>query len=150
MHKIQFVCHGNICRSPMAEFVMKKLVADKGLSDKFYITSAATSTEEIGNGIDYRARRQLIKMGIPFSDSKTAVQVSRLDYDKYDYFIVMDDWNARNINRIFLSDKEGKVHKLMSFTGSNADVDDPWYSGDFDKAYKDILAGCTALLQKLT
>ena len=149
MKKIMFVCHGNICRSPMAEFIMKKLVGDAGLADEFYIASAATSTEEIGNPVYPPAREELHKHGLSCK-GKHAVQLKASDYDKYDLFIGMDDWNMTNIRRIFRADPEGKVSKLLSFAGRNDDVSDPWYTRRFDVAYSDILEGCTALLKELT
>ena len=145
-----FVCHGNICRSPMAEFVMKKLVKDAKLENEFYIASSATSTEEIwqgvGNPIYPPARREMTKQGIPFDINKRAVQLKASDYENYDYIIAMDSMNVQNIIRIIGSDKIGKVHKLMDYTERGGDVADPWYSERFDVAYRDIYEGCTALL----
>ncbi len=153
MYKIMFVCHGNICRSPMAEFIMKKLVKDAGLSEEFVIASSATSTEEIWNGhgnpVYPPARRELQKHGIS-CDGKHAVQLKASDYDRYDLFVIMDSNNQRNIQRIFKSDPLDKVHKLMKFAGRDADVSDPWYSDRFDIAYQDIYDGCTGLLDYLT
>lgn len=143
-----FVCHGNICRSPMAEFIMKNMVKDEGLSESFFIASSATSTEEIGNPVYPPAQRELARHGL-FPTGKYAVQLKKSDYDKYDIFAVMDENNLRNIKRIFPSDPQGKVHKLLEYTGSGRDVADPWYSGDFETAYNDILNGCKALLDKL-
>lgn len=148
MIRIMFVCHGNICRSPMAEFIMKKLVADAGLSDEVYISSSATSTEELGNPVYPPARSELAKHGIGCG-GKTAVQLRRSDYDEYDYFIGMDSANIRNMNRIFGSDKDGKISKLLTFAGRGDDVSDPWYSRDFSTAYRDIEQGCRGLLIKL-
>lgn len=154
MTKIMFVCHGNICRSPMAEFVMKKLVADRGLSDSFYIKSAATHTDEIWNGrgnpIYPPARQQLISHHIPFDRGKTATLLTRDDRDGYDLFVCMDDENIRCANRILGTSDSGKCVKLMSFTGSSRNVSDPWYTRDFDMAYKDIYEGCKALLKYIT
>lgn len=151
--KILFVCHGNICRSPMAEFVMKKLVADAGRSEEFYISSCATSREEIFNGIGNPiyppAQRELKKQGIPFDSSKRAVQLRAEDYDKYDYIIAMDSLNMRNISRIIGEDRENKVYKLMSFAGKDSDVADPWFSDRFDIAFNDIVKGCKCLIEKL-
>ena len=149
MIKILFVCHGNICRSPMAEFLMKKLVCDKGLSDKFYIQSAATSTEEIGNGVHYGTRKVLDKYKIDYS-KKRAVQVTKADYDKYDYIVGMDRYNLRNMNRIFGDDPKGKISLLLDHTEEFRDVADPWYTGDFSQTESDVLRGCSALLRKLT
>ena len=150
--KIMFVCHGNICRSPMAEFIFRKMVSERGLQDKFVVASSATSTEEIWNGIGNPvyppAKAMLKKHGIN-CDGKRAVQLKKSDYKEYDMFIGMDTANIRNINRIFGGDPVGKIYKLMSFTGSGADVSDPWYSRDFDTAYNDIFAGCKALLENL-
>ncbi|MGN0517187.1 MAG: low molecular weight protein-tyrosine-phosphatase [Acutalibacteraceae bacterium] len=149
MLKIIFICHGNICRSPMAEFVMKDLVEKQGLASDFYIASSATSTEEIWNGIGNPvyppAKAELAKHGIS-CDGKRAVQLKKDDYGKYDLFIGMDSANIRNMMRIFGSDPKGKVHKLLEYTGSCADIADPWYSGDFTTTYKDIVAGCEAFL----
>lgn len=148
MIKVMFVCHGNICRSPMAEFIMKKLVADSRLSDEFYIASCATSTEELGNSVYPPAKSELAKHGIDCA-GKTAVQLKKSDYDKYDYFIGMDTANIRNMNRIFGSDRDGKIYKLLTFAGRGGDVSDPWYSRDFGTAYADIEEGCKGLLSHL-
>lgn len=148
MIKVMFVCHGNICRSPMAEFIFKDLVKIENLSDKFFISSAATSTEEIGNDIDYRAKRELEKHGI-IANGKKAIQITKNDYNLYDYILVMDDWNLRNIKRIIPSDSENKIHKLLDFSNNKRDISDPWYSGDFDEAYCDILEGCNCFLDFL-
>ena len=137
----------------MAEFVMKKLVADAGRSDEFYISSCATSSEEIfngtGNPIYPPAQREMKKQGIPFDSGKRAVQIMAEDYDKYDYIIAMDSLNIRNIKRIIGEDRDNKVYKLMSFAGSDGDVADPWFSGKFDTAFKDIYNGCKCLLERL-
>ena len=146
--KISFICHGNICRSPMAEFIFKKLVLDNGVSDKFYIDSKAVSYEETGNPVYPPARAELKKHGIS-CDGKVAVTLTKNDYNNYDYFVYMDNWNYRRIISIFGNDNENKVYKLLSFTGSNRDVDDPWYSGDFSTAYNDIYEGCVALLNHI-
>ena len=132
----------------MAEFVMKKLVSDAGYSNDFYITSSATSTEELGNPVYPPARSELAKHGIGCT-GKTAVQLKKSDYDKYDYFIGMDTANIRNMNRIFSSDKDGKIYKLLTFAGKSDDVSDPWYTRDFGKAYADIEEGCKGLLKHL-
>lgn len=147
-YRIMFVCHGNICRSPMAEFIMKNMVKDKGLSESFFIASSATSTEEIGNPVYPPAQRELKRHGLS-PTGKFAVQLKSSDYDKYDIFAVMDENNLRNIRRIFPNDPQGKVHKLLEYTGSDRNVADPWYSGDFETAYNDIYSGCEALLDKL-
>ncbi len=143
-----FVCHGNICRSPMAEFIMKDLVRKEHLESQIQISSSATSTEEIGNPVYPPARAELQKHGLS-SDGKYAVQVKKSDYEHYDIFAVMDSNNVRNIGRIFKSDPLGKVHKLLEFAGRNDDVSDPWYTDRFDVAYRDIHEGCTALLAYL-
>ncbi|MBO4866767.1 MAG: low molecular weight phosphotyrosine protein phosphatase [Ruminococcus sp.] len=148
MIKIMFVCHGNICRSPMAEFIMKKLVSDAGYRDEFYILSSATSTEELGNPVYPPARSELAAHGIGCA-GKTAVQLKKSDYDKYDYFIGMDTANIRNMNRIFGGDKDGKIYKLLTFADRGDDVFDPWYSRDFGKAYADIEESCRGLFAKL-
>ena len=152
MIKIMFVCHGNICRSPMAEFVLKDMVKKAGRENEFVIASSATSTEEIwggvGNPVYPPARDELKKHGIS-CEGKRAVQVKKSDYENYDYLICMDENNMRNIRRIIGSDPEDKIVKLLSFTGENRDVADPWYSGDFETCYRDIYNGCKALLEKL-
>ncbi len=147
MKKILFVCHGNICRSPMAEFVMKDMAQKTGID--LYIASAATSTEEIGNPVHYGTKRKLAEVGISVS-GKVAVQMTKSDYGKYDYIIGMDSANIRNILRIVGGDPDGKVFKLLSFVGSSRDVADPWYTGDFEATYTDVLAGCSGLLKELT
>lgn len=149
MTKILFICHGNICRSPMAEFVMRDMVNKAGLSDKFEIASAATSTEEIGNSVYPPVKRLLADNGIS-CDGKTARQLTKKDYDNYDFLIGMDGANYRNINRICGGDKQNKIHLLMDFTGSPHDVADPWYTRNFDATWNDINEGCKALLDKLT
>lgn len=146
MLKIMFVCHGNICRSPMAEFVMKKIVADNKLADKFLINSSATSTEEIGNGIHRGTKAKLTEMNIPFT-SHHAVQITKDDYKNYDYIIAMDSMNLRNLQRIVGFDNEKKIHRLLEFTNYSRDVADPWYTGNFDVTYTDIDNGCRALLE---
>ena len=148
MIKILFVCHGNICRSPMAEFVMKDMVEKQGIAEDFYIASAATSTEEIGNGVHHGTRRKLAQYGIS-TDGKRAVQIKKSDYDKYDYIIGMDSWNMRNMKRMLPEDKDNKLHLLLDFSTNPRDIADPWYTGDFDTTYDDILEGCTALLDKI-
>lgn len=146
MIKILFICHGNICRSPMAEFVFKNMVEKLGRGDKFYIASAATSYEEIGNPVHRGTKKILDNLGISCRD-KRAVHLERSDYDKYDYLICMDGANVRNTIRIVGNDE--KVFKLLEFAGSNADVADPWYTGDFDATYRDVLAGCRGLLKTI-
>ena len=147
MIKVLFICHGNICRSTMAEYVMKALVNKSGLSDTFFIDSAATSREEIGNPVHYGTRHKLEEVGIYCGNHK-ARQMQKHEYDEYDYIIGMDSWNIRNINRIIgNSDPEGKVSKLLDFTEEKGkDIADPWYTGDFDTTYRDVKKGCEALL----
>lgn len=148
MTKILFVCHGNICRSPMAEFIMKYLVKEKGLENEFYIESAATSTEEIGNGVHYGTRHVLDKYKVDYS-KKRAVQITRADYGKYDYIVGMDRYNMRNMERIFGGDPDNKLSLLLDHTGDFRDVADPWYTGDFSQTEDDVLRGCKALLKKI-
>ena len=148
MKKILFVCHGNICRSTMAEFVMKDLVQKAGLTDHFYIESAATSTEEIGNEVYPPAKRKLAEHGISCK-GKTARQMTRSDYQRFDLLIGMDDWNIRNMTRIAGGDPEGKIHKLLDYTARKGDVADPWYTGDFDATWRDVTEGCGELLKSL-
>ena len=148
MKKVMFVCHGNICRSPMAEFVMRDMVKKRGLESEFVIASSATSTEEIGNDIHPGTRRTLQKYGVPFT-RREAVQITRSDYDKYDFFIGMDSANVRNLGRIFGADPENKIKKLLDFTSRGGDVADPWYSDRFDIAYRDIYDGCMGLWEEL-
>lgn len=148
MHRILFICHGNICRSPMAEMVMKELVRRKGLEDCFEIASCATSTEEIGNPVYPPARAELARQGIP-CEKRGARQITRRDYEAYDLLICMDENNLRNLRRIIPSDPDGKVHKLMEYAGSRADVADPWYTDRFDLCYRDVIAGCEGLLHSL-
>ena len=148
MKKILFICHGNICRSPMAEFVMKKLVADLGRSAEFEIASAATSREEIGNSVYPPVRKLLNAHGIDCS-GKTARQLEKSDYEKYDWLIGMDSANIRNMSRICGGDPDGKIHLLLSYTDHCADVADPWYTGDFETTWRDVQAGCRALLAQL-
>ncbi len=150
MTKILFICHGNICRSPMAEFVMKDLVRKAGLESRFYIESAATSTEEIGNPVYPPARRKLAEHGIDCT-GKTARQLRNRDYDQYDLLIGMDQANLRNMHRICGGDFDGKLHLLMEFAGKpDAEVADPWYTDDFETTWQDVLAGCQGLLDFLT
>ncbi|MCI8659470.1 MAG: low molecular weight phosphotyrosine protein phosphatase [Lachnospiraceae bacterium] len=148
MVKILFVCHGNICRSPMAEFVLKDMVQKAGISDQFEIASAATSTEEIGNPVHRGTREKLKEVGISVA-GKTAVQLKKSDYAKYDYLIGMDTWNIRNMQRMLGGDPDGKLYKLLTFAGSSQDVADPWYTGDFEATYRDVMAGCNGLLRHL-
>ena len=146
MTKILFVCHGNICRSPMAEFMMKDLVKKAGMESQFHIESAATSTEEIGNPVYPPARRKLAEHGIDCAGKK-ARQLTNTDYGKYDLLIGMDRANLRNMHRICGGDSGGKMHLLMDYTGHPSDVADPWYTNDFETTWQDVLAGCRRLLE---
>ena len=152
MIKVLFVCHGNICRSPIAEFVMKDMVTKRSIADKFYIASAATSTEEIWNGIGNPvyppAKRELAKHGIS-CEGKRAVQITRADYGKYDYILGMEQRNIRNILRIVGKDPEGKVKRLLDYSDDPRDIADPWYTGNFESTYRDVLEGCEGFLAYL-
>lgn len=148
MKKILFVCHGNICRSPMAEFVMKKLVDEAGRSSEFEIASAATSTEEIGNPVYPPARRKMAEHGINCA-GKTARQLTRRDYEYYDLLIAMDQNNIRNMMRMLGGDPQNKVDLLLNYTDRPGEVADPWYTGNFDATWRDCMEGCTALLNHL-
>ena len=147
MIKILFVCHGNICRSPMAEFIMKDLVEKAGLEARFYIESAAVSAEELGNPVYPPARRELAAHGIS-CDGKTARQMSRADYDRFDLLVCMDTSNLRRMERICGGDPKGKLSRLLDHTDHPGDVADPWYTGDFTATWQDVWSGCTALLEK--
>ena len=149
MIKILFVCHGNICRSPMAEFIMKDLVRKAGLENQFHIASAATSTEETGNPVYPPARRKLAEHGIGCS-GKTSRQLTKADYGSYNLLIGMDSANLQNMRRICGGDPSGKIHLLMEYTSRPGDVADPWYTGDFETTWQDILEGCGELLTQLT
>lgn len=146
MIKILFVCLGNICRSPMAEYVMKYLVSQRGLDTQFSIDSAATSEEETGNGVHYGTRRKLAEVGIPCGDHR-ARKLTRQDYDAFDLLIGMEQANLRDMRRICGGDPAVKMHLLLDDTGSPRNIADPWYTGDFDSTYDDILEGCSALLE---
>ena len=145
MIKILFVCHGNICRSPMAEYILKALLRARGLEDRYYVESAAVSTEEIGNPIYPPARRCLSQHGVPF-DVRQARQITRADYERFDRIICMDASNLRMLRYIIPDDPQGKVHLMMSYTGRSRDVADPWYTGDFETTFQDILTACEAML----
>ena len=146
--KILFVCHGNICRSTMAQYVMQDLVEKNGLADSFVIDSAATSTEEIGNPVDPRTRRKLQQEGIHYGNHR-ARQMTRADYENFNYLIGMDHNNLRNMMRMLKNDSLGKVSLLLDWTEKPRDIADPWYSGNFDLTYEDVTEGCEALLKKL-
>ncbi len=148
MVKILFICHGNICRSPMAEFVFKDLAEKSGMGEQFYVASAATSCEEIGNPVHHGTAKILDGLGISYA-GKCAIHLEKSDYEKYDYLVCMDNANVRNTLRIVGDDAEKKVHKLLAFIGSYEEVADPWYTGDFDKTYKDVLSGCKGLLRHI-
>lgn len=146
LRRVLFVCHGNICRSPMAEFIMKALVKARGLQDEYFIASAAVSDEEYGNPIYPPARRCLSQHGVWFDTSKTARTVTKADYDRFDVIVCMDSSNLRWIRYIIPDDPQKKIHLLMSYTGRGRDVADPWYTGDFEKTFQDVLEGCEAML----
>ena len=152
MIRVLFICHGNICRSPMAEFILKDMVARRGIADRFKIASAATSTEEIWNGVGNPvyppARAELAKHGIS-CEGKRAVQLKASDYDEYDYLIGMDSMNIKNMERMTGHAGGEKIHKLLEYAGSSADCKDPWYTNRFEETYRDIVTGCTAFLEFL-
>ncbi len=148
MTKILFVCHGNICRSPMAEYAMKHIVREAGLEDRFLIASAATSTEEIGNPVYSPARNELAKHGISCV-GHAARQMARRDYDRWDYLIGMDEYNRRNMIRICGGDRSGKISLLLDYTDRPGSVADPWYTGDFLSTWRDVDEGCRGLLRYL-
>ena len=148
MKSILFVCHGNICRSPMAEFVMKDLVRKAGREAEFHIESAATSTEEIGNSVYPPARRKLAEHGIS-CQGKRSRQMTREDYQRFDLLIGMDRWNIKNMEDICEGDDEGKIHMMLDYTSRPGDVADPWYTGNFEAAWRDVLEGCQGLLRTL-
>ena len=149
MKNILFVCHGNICRSPMAEFVMKDLAEKAGLAAQFHIESAATSREEIGNPVYPPARRKLAEHGIS-CDGHAARQLTKADYREFDFLIGMDNANLQNMRRICGGDPEGKIRLLRDYTARPGDVADPWYTGDFETTWRDVLEGCRGLLKELS
>ena len=146
--KVIFLCHGNICRSTMSQFVLQDMVNKQGIAELFIIDSRATSTEEIGNPPHRGTVRKLQEVGIPVLPYK-ATQITWSDYNSFDYIIGMDTWNIRNLNRMLKGDPEGKVYKLLSFAGLDRDISDPWYTGDFDETYRDVSLGCSAFLEYL-
>ena len=149
MHKILFICHGNICRSPMAEFLLKDIVNKRGLADAFEVASAATSREEIGNPVHYGTRNKLAQFGISVA-GKHAVQVTKRDYEHYDLLLVMDSNNIRNLRRVIGEDTQNKVHLLLDYTERKGEsIAAPWYTGDFDVTYNDIMEGLAGLLEQL-
>ena len=148
MIKILFVCHGNICRSTMAQFVLQHMVNQLGISHLFHIDSKATSREEIGNPPHSGTIRKMHQEGIPVIPHK-ATQILWKDYEKFDYIIGMDEWNMKNLQKILKGDPEGKVYKLLTFAGSNRDIADPWYTGNFDITYNDVTEGCKGFLEYL-
>lgn len=149
MIRVLFVCHGNICRSPMAEFLMKELVRQAGQAEAFCIASAATSAEELGNPVYPPVRRKLAEHGIDCT-GKTARQLTRRDYEDWDLLIGMDEENMAGMRRLFGGDPEGKLHMLLEYAGLHRGVADPWYTRDFDAAWQDVTVGCTALLTRLS
>ena len=149
MIRVLFVCHGNICRSTMAEAVMKDMVGKAGLADRFYIESAATSTEEIGNPIYPPVRQLLTEKGVRYDRHKTARQMTRDDYQRFDYLIGMDEYNRRNMTRICGGDPDGKISLILDWTDHPRDVADPWYTDRFEATWNDVNAGCRALLKKM-
>lgn len=149
MIKVLFLCHGNICRSTMCQMVLKHMVHTRHIADRFYINSAATSREEIGNGVHYGTRKKLAEVGIPCEDHR-AVQITMKDYETYDYIIAMDTNNLRNLNRIIGSDRDNKVSLLLDYTDrAGQSIADPWYTGNFDATYKDVVEGCEGFLEYL-
>ncbi|MCC8063478.1 MAG: low molecular weight phosphotyrosine protein phosphatase [Clostridiales bacterium] len=148
MIRIVFCCHGNICRSPMAQSVFAHMVQEAGLADRCYIDSMATSTEELGNPPHWGTVQKLREVGIPLIPHR-ARQITWRDYERFDLIIGMDEWNRKNLRRMLHGDPEGKVHKLLSFAGSRRDIADPWYTGDFDATYADVAEGCSGLLAYL-
>lgn len=148
MIKILFVCHGNICRSPMAEFVMKDLVRKAGREEQFIIASKAARRDELGNDTHYGTKAKLRQMGVPFEKRK-ATLLSKSDYNAYDYLIAMDRENVSDMLRLFGGDPDKKIHMLLEFAGLKREVADPWYTGNFDETYEDVLLGCKGLMRML-
>ena len=148
MINVLFICHGNICRSPMAEYIFRDMVQRQGLAQRFHIASAATSREEIGNDVYPPARAELRAHGIPVGH-RAAVQVTPRDYDAYDWLLTMDENNARSLRRILPHDPDGKIRPLLSFAGEQRGIADPWYTGDFETTWRDVDGGCRALLRRI-
>lgn len=148
MIKIMFVCHGNICRSPMAEFVFRHMLEERCLTEQFYIASSATSREEIGSPIHPGTKNKLGEAGI-FCEGKKAVQLTKKDYDTYDYILCMESYNIKNALKIVGEDKKQKISRLLDFSNCPRDIADPWYTGNFDTTYQDILEGCEAFLEHI-
>ena len=149
MIKILFVCHGNICRSAMSEFIMKEMITKKGLADKIQVASSATSREEIGNDMYPPAKRKLDAEHISYTRHH-ARQITKSDYAEYDLILCMEQYNIRNLKKIITDDPDNKIHLLLDYSDTPRDISDPWYTGDFDKTYNDIKEGCEGLLNKLT
>ena len=148
MIKVLFICHGNICRSTMSQFVLQDMVNKLGIAERFIIDSRATSTEEIGNPPHRGTVRKMQEVGIPVLPHR-AMQITWNDYNNFDYIIGMDTWNMRNLNRMLKGDPDGKLYKFLTFAGSGRDIADPWYTGDFDETYEDVVAGCEGFLRYL-
>lgn len=148
MIKVMFVCLGNICRSPMAEFVFKKMVKDRNLEDRFIIASSATSREEIGNPVHRGTVRKLTEVGIK-CEGKTSVQFLKMDYVSYDFILCMETYNNKSLLKIIGDDSDGKIHRLLDFSSNPRDIADPWYTGNFDDTYNDVVEGCEAFLKYL-
>ena len=148
MIRIVFVCHGNICRSPMAEFIFKRMISERGVERDFEVSSMAVSAEELGNPVYPPARAELSRHGIG-CDGKYAVQIKRSDYEKFDHIICMDDGNQRGLMRLFGGDPDGKIRKLLDFTNRGGDVRDPWFTGNFSETFSDVSDGCEAVYRFL-
>lgn len=148
MIKVLFICHGNICRSPMAEFICADMITRRGLTDVISVDSAATSREEIGNSIYPQARSVLQRHGVPMYAHR-ARQVTKHDYEEFDYLVVMEEYNIRNLKRVIGEDRDHKVSRLLDFTDRPGDISDPWYYGNFEGTYEEIVMGCKALIDKI-